>query len=204
MKREQLNWILGVTCGVLLGVTAFLGYRTYSLKQELADTSRTTQTVKQTKKIAAKGVTSKPAVSSESSTVKDTWWQNYSKDEVVVNKFFTTMFEYDSASFMPRFDEAKKYADQQAINLIIGTGGKPEQPKSTIESKLLEFKFYPQVWPKDDTTNDDNYRAIVTVKTLFTYQGTTTEGNMDYAIEYDRTQKKITHLAARNEVGDMD
>ena len=204
MKREHINWILDVACGVLLGVTAFLGYRTYNLKQELTSATRTTQTTKKNKPVTKKSAPKVTTTTIKDYDRKDNTWLKYSQDDEVVHKFFQTMFAYDSANFMSRFDVAKKYADQQAINLIIGTGGKPEQPKSSIESKLTEFNFYPEVRPNDDQVSTESYRALVSVATIFTYQGVVSETHQDYAIDYSRAQKKIIHLYARNEEGDMD
>ena len=204
MKVKEV--LITVAVGGLVALAMILLVQNRQLKMTASDSLRAASLQKQAAASAenqaseaTRSATYKTSDAASTATQKSA---DFNQDEVLVQHFFNTMYTYNTASFMSRFNKAKKYAADQPIQLLIGTGGQPEQPPTTIESKLEDLGFYPDSQAAASISKDKTYQALVTVKFHFQYQGQDTDSNVTYKVTIDRNAKKITDMWVRNEQGD--
>lgn len=172
MKR---NYVVGVVIGAVL-VTAFFMNNRVQKYQTAYQTSQ-----RQIKKIRATNQSLRNTNFDLNSERKSFVAAQNKKIESKQNdgqlkQFITTMLTYNNNSYVDRFTKAEQFADKQAISIFRLNADKIEAPKTTIDSKVTDYKFY-----VDPTSN--GLKGIVVVKTDFEYQGQSQKPTFEYDVQ---------------------
>lgn len=172
MKR---NYVVGVVIGAVL-LTAFYMNNRVQKYQAAYETSQ-----KQVIKISVKNKSlqvNNADLRAEIKSVNDVQDKEIEskQNDDQLKQFINTMLTYNNDSYVDRFNKAEQFADKQAISIFRLNADKIETPKTTIDSKVTDYKFY-----VDPTSN--GLKGIVVIKTDFEYQGQSQKPTFEYDVQ---------------------
>jgi hypothetical protein len=164
MGRSEKKSYKGVYTSVVLGITTVaLAFTTFHFKAESSEYQNTARESKaQVEKVAMdyKKLNTKYEELQKINGLN----ANEMKAKDIITKAMNTLFNYNNENYVKRFDLAKKYMTDQAVENQKGSGGDAKAPKIRIEKRVENIEVYRQV------REDKNINALVQVKSTYSVE----------------------------------